>query len=151
MDEKSEEFITFLMGFGNFMKKMFQDEFDINGNKKEFISHNQFGIIHAIGLLKSGTITELEALMPVSKSALSIGLAKLERAGYVVRRYPKFQEDRRHVYFENTDKASEVIHTTTKNVINKYQLFYEGLSEKNKSDFKNAINTLNNIFATEIK
>lgn len=147
---EENEFLMFLLSLRAFFRKVFLDEFDVNG-KKDALTHNQFIIIYNINLIGRCTLTDIENLVPTSKSSLSIALSKLEKQGYIERTYPGPNEDRRLVYFEITEKAKQEIEKNLKIILSKYDIFYEKLDIHAKNDLKLAIKTFNKIFEEELK
>ena len=104
--------------------------FDINGKKTGTITKTQATILKIIQTFGKSTISQLEKILPTSKSSLSITLNRLLDGGYVKR--TKDEHDRRIVYFIVTVKGVEAVKKIHNEMVDVIEGLYEDLDEENQ-------------------
>ena len=111
-------------------KFCFDQCFDINGRKPGTITKTQATILKIIQTFGEITISQLEKILPTSKSSLSITLNRLLDGGYVKR--TKDECDRRVVYFIVTEKGIKAVEKIHNDMVCVIESVYENLEEENQ-------------------
>lgn len=99
--------------------------------KKE-VSERQFVILCILFHEGTGTVSGLAKMMNLSKSTLSIIMAKMVKKGYIEKKYPNGDDDKRKLYFSVCDKGVKIIKAFKEARIERMRLIYGAMSIKQR-------------------
>ncbi len=131
---------------GRWMTSNYDCNFNKNGKNKLPLTSRQYDILVAVNEWNLHTISDMNKLIVLSKSSLSITLNKMVEEGYLVREQASKKEDKRKVYFNITEKGIEIYNELNKTIISAMSEFYNKLSDKQKKDIEACIESANKLF-----
>lgn len=124
----------------------YKKEFNVNGKGINRLTSRQFDILLVLYKQGYSTVSQFENMINISKSSISLTLAKLVKEGYLRREQPEGMGDGRKVYFYITEKGMQVVEEVRERVIEMFCDFYESLNQVQKKDLKIGIEKLKSVF-----
>ncbi|MGL4791108.1 MAG: MarR family winged helix-turn-helix transcriptional regulator, partial [Anaerotignaceae bacterium] len=102
--------------------------------------------LKTIESLERATISQLEKILYVSKSSISITVSKLVKEGYVRRYKCEDESDGRKIFLELTPEGTKALNEVNERVAERFARFYETLDEERKKDLQTAIDSFYKLF-----
>jgi len=118
-----------------YVKKNENFKYDFN------LSERQIKILITLSIFEKNTVSEMAKFMNISKSTLSIILAKMIKKGLVDRDISN-DEDKRKSYFSITQKGVEQIKKLVNFAFESFNMVYESFSDEKKKNIREGINKL---------
>ena len=128
----------------------FENYFNINGKNNDGLTLHQFNILSAIFYAGINTISSLENILGISKSSLSITIKKMEKEGYITKK-SGIDSDGRKVYIEITEKGINEMNEKNKMMYKLFKNFFNSLSEDDKNNLSEGIESFSKIFNSDLK
>ncbi len=144
--ELARNLMKFNLKFGHWSFNNYDKEFNKNGKGNLDLTLRQYSILMILRDMPVSTISQLQELLHISKSSLSLTISKLVDGGYLVKQYPDNQDDGRKVYIFITQKGNEALEEADTRVVDLFVKFYESLDKEKKENLKDAIEKLTAIF-----
>ncbi|MCI8341837.1 MAG: MarR family transcriptional regulator [Firmicutes bacterium] len=110
--------------------------YDVNGKKPEIMTKTQIMYSMIISSLENATATDIEKILGLSKSSVSLTVSRMVDEGYVIRRKG---DDGRKSYLALTEKAEMALANARKVLTKKFEDFYIDLNSEQKEMLKTAI------------
>ena len=146
-DELMSKFIEFHFKMAMWNANILKSEFNVNGRGEPELSLRRFMILYVARMKKEVTITELEHVMSISKSSLSITISKLVEDGLLVKKTPKAGQDGRKVYITISKKGIKSLSAAQNKLTDIFSQFYNSLNENQKKNLIIGIESLSGIFS----
>lgn len=150
MQDKSKELVEKIISIHSSVLrwgvKNTGDFFDINGKKPHMLTRAQMEYLKTIESLERATISQLEKILYVSKSSISITVSKLVKEGYVRRYKCEDESDGRKIFLELTPEGTKALNEVNERVAERFARFYETLDEERKKDLQTAIDSVYKLF-----
>lgn len=141
-----EKLVNFMAKFEHWNSNHFGKQFDKNGKSEFELTHRKYTILFLMQKINIATVSEFETMTCISKSSLSLTLAKLVEDGYISKQEPMGDEDGRKVFFHITPKGIDAYNKACEALDVMFNEFYDSLSANQKMDLKEGIEKLNNVF-----
>lgn len=142
----AEKLLEFNLKLSCWQTMNYGKEFNVNGKNDLPLTRRQFEILILAYKLELSTVSEIEDVLKISKSSLSLTIGKLVEDGYLRKESYEDKEDKRKVHIYITEKGIDVLYEAYERVILMFKKFYETLDEKQKEDLVIGIERLGNIF-----
>ena len=131
---------------GRWMASNYDCNFNKNGKSNSPLTSRQYDILVAVNEWNLHTISDLNKLIILSKSSLSITLNKMVEEGYLTREQAADEDDKRKVYFNITEKGINAYKGLDKIIIAAIEGYYNKLTDKQKKEVEACVESANNIF-----
>ena len=131
---------------GRWMASNYECNFNKNGKSNSPLTSRQYDILVAVNEWNLHTISEMNKLIVLSKSSLSITLNKMVEEGYLTREQASDDDDKRKVYFNITEKGIKAYKDLDKVIVSAIEGYYNKLSDKQRKDVEAYVENANNIF-----
>lgn len=141
-----EKLVNFMAKLEHWNSNHFGKQFDKNGKSEFELTHRKYTILFLMQKINIATVSEFETMTCISKSSLSLTLAKLVEDGYISKQEPLSNEDGRKVFFHITPKGTDAYNKACEALDVMFKEFYDSLSASQKMDLKEGIEKLNNVF-----
>lgn len=144
--ELAKKIMDFNLNFAMWSKNHFENNFNINGKSKYSLTMRQYHLLMIIHSLNNCTISEIETLLSISKSSLSLTITKLAKEGYLRKECHRWKGDGRKVYLFVSNKGLEALEESSERILHIFVAFYDSLSQEKQDDLRTGIEKLSNVF-----
>lgn len=140
----AKQLMIFHMKFLQWNISHYNKEFNINGKSKYPLTARQYSLLFLIDTMEGLTVSDIERVMDLSKSSISITLAKLVDEGFI----EKKQEgrDRRRVNLGLTGKGKKELISVNERIEDMFYNSFHTLTQEKRRDLAIGIEKMTNVF-----
>ena len=141
----AKKLFDFQIQWGQCNKNMLGQVFNINGKNNISLTFQQFIILTLVHKMEINTISQLAALLNLSKSSLSLTLSKMEQENLLKKTPAPKGDDGRKVYLCITQKGLSALEEREQKTLDFFIEYCQNLTQEQKEDLALGIEKLNHV------